>query len=327
MTAAITGASGHVGAALSRALIESRKPVRLLVHKDTRALDGLAAEHVHADLTDLESLQRAFQGVEVVYHLAASISLNRRHIDTLRRVNIEGTRNVIRACRQCGVRRLIHFSTIEAIADLDSLKSTDETNPLAGMADTTLYGWTKAESERLVLQAARDGLDAVILSPTAILGPHDYKPSHLGKALIDLYHNRLPALIQGGFNWVDVRDVVKAALAACQRGSSGERYIVGGTWRSLPKMAEMVSQISGRRSSRLFLPTWIARLAAGIIDRLPGWNSNYPAFTPDALVAIGKHRQVSCAKARRELHHLPRPLEETLRDTFQWFQEQGFLTD
>jgi dihydroflavonol-4-reductase len=316
-----------VGAVLSRALLADGETVRLLVHEDTRALEGLAAERVQADLTDPESLRRSFRGAEIVYHLGASISLDRRYTETMRRVNLEGTRNVILACRQCSVRRLIHFSSIEAIADLNPVKESDESNPLAGPVDTTKYGWTKAESERLVLQAASDGLDAVILSPTAIVGPFDYKPSYMGRSLLDLYHSRLPALVLGGFNWVDVRDVVEATLAARDRGRAGERYILSGTWRSLPEMAALVKEISGRDGSRPVLPVWIARAAARIAGGLPGLSSKYPAFTLDALIAIGKHRKVSCEKARRELGYAPRPLEVTLRDTFGWFAEQGYLED
>jgi dihydroflavonol-4-reductase len=262
-----------------------------------------------------------------VYHLAASISLDRRHMDTLRRVNVDGTGNVIRACRAVSVRRLVHFSSIEALADLNPGKPTDESNPLAGPRETTRYGWSKAEAERLVLQAAEEGLDAVILSPTAILGPHDHKPSHLGQSLLDLYHRRLPALIRGGFNWVDVRDVAAAAMRASERGRTGERYILSGTWKSLPEMAALVGQITGRDGTRPVLPAWVARAAAGIAGGVPGLSARYPAFTPDALIAISKHREISCAKAGRELGYNPRPLEESLRDTFAWFGKQGFLKD
>ncbi len=327
MIAAVTGASGHVGAALSRALLAAGDTVRLLVREDTRALEGLNAERFRADLTDPESLRRAFQGVEIVYHLAASIPLDRRHIETMRRINVEGTRHVIRACRDCSVRRLIYFSSIEALADLKSLKPTDESNPLAGPRDTTKYGLTKAEAVRVVMKAVEEDLDAVILLPTAIVGPHDYKPSHLGRALLDLYHKRLPALIRGGFNWVDVRDVAEATIAAGHKARRGERYIISGTWKSIAQMAKLVGEVTGRDGSRPVLPVWAARAAAGIVGGLPGLRSRYPAFTPEALIAIGKHREVSCAKARAELDYRPRPLEQTLRDTFGWFQERGFLSD
>lgn len=327
MKAAITGASGHVGAALSRSLLESGVSLRLLVHQDRRALDGLNAECFQANLNDPDSLRRAFRGVEIVFHLAASISLDRRHIGMLRRINIEGTRNVIRACRQCSVRRLVHFSSIEALADRNPVKATDENNPLAAACETTTYGWTKAESERLVLEAAGPSLDVVILNPTAILGPHDYKPSHLGRSLIDLYHGRLPALIRGGFNWVDVRDVASTTLAAVRHGVSGERYILSGTWLSLPAMAERVCALGGCKSSRPVLPFWMARAAASVAGNLPALSSRYPAFTPDALVAISKHRRICGEKAERELGHRPRGLDTTLRETFEWFERSGLLAE
>ena len=325
MTVAVTGASGHVGAALSRILLAAGENVRLLVREDTRALEGLNAERVQGDLTDPDSLCRAFQGADIVYHLAASIALDRRHTNAMRRVNIEGTRNVIGACRTCSVRRLVHCSSIEALSDLGSLKPTEESNPLAGPAETTAYGRTKAEAELQVLKAVEDGLDAVIVSPTAIVGPHDYKPSFLGRALLDLYHNRLPVLIPGGFNWVDVRDVAEAAVAAGSRGRSGERYIVSGTWKSLAQMAALVGEIKGRNASLPILPGWATKTAAWFVGVLPGLSSRYPGFTPEALIAVGKHREISCAKAERELNYAPRPLERTLRETFHWFGEQGYL--
>jgi dihydroflavonol-4-reductase len=170
-----------------------------------------------------------------------------------------------------------------------------------------------------------EGLDAVIVSPTAIVGPHDYKPSFLGRALLDLYHNRLPVLIRGGFNWVDVRDVAEAALTAGDKARNGERYILGGTWRSLAQMAAMVGTIKGRDASPPILPGWATKAAAWIVGALPALSSRYPGFTPEALIAVGKHREISCAKAERELNYAPRPLETTLQDTFRWFGEQGFL--
>jgi dihydroflavonol-4-reductase len=326
-TAAVTGASGHVGAALSRALLERGADLRVLVHKDTRALDGLAARRVAADLADTDSLCRAFRGVKVVYHLAARIELDRRGAERMHRVNVEGTRNVISACRICGVHRLVHFSSIEALSDLNPSKPTDERNPLAGPRETTRYGWTKAQAERLVLEAAGQGLETVIMSPTAIIGPYDCKPSHLGKSLLDLYHHRMPALVRGGFNWVDVRDVVEASLSASDRGRNAERYIVSGTWLSLPDLAVLVEAITGRKAPPLNLPLWLARGVAAFTGKLPGLSARFPAFTPDALLAVAKHRQVSCEKARKELNYRPRPLEDTVRETFRWFRDRGVLED
>jgi dihydroflavonol-4-reductase len=327
VTVAVTGSSGHVGAILCRALLERGEEVRLLVHLDSKAIEGLPAQRIRADLNDPDSLRRAFRGTEVVYNLAARIDLDGRHTKLMQRVNIEGTRNVVEACRSCGVGRLIHFSSIEALADLNPQVATAESNPLAAARDTTRYGWTKAESERIVLEAVDRGLDALIISPTAIIGPFDCKPSHLGKSLIDLYHRRMPALVHGGFDWVDVRDVVDGSLTAAQNGGRGQRYILSGNWFSLADLAQLVERIVGSRAPRLTLPLWLAKGISRLAGEIAGISLKYPAFTPDALLAVGKHRKISNDKARRELGYNPRPLEETIRDTFDWFRDNGYLEE
>jgi len=327
VTVTVTGASGHIGAILSRALLERGEEVRLLVHLDTKAIEGLPGRRIRANLNDPDSLHRAFRDTEVVYNLAARIDLDGRHTKLMQRVNIEGTRNVIEACRSCGVRRLIHFSSIEALSDFNPLAPTAESNPLAAARDTTRYGWTKAESERIVLEAVDRGLDALIISPTAIIGPCDCKPSHLGKSLIDLYHRRMPALVAGGFDWVDVRDVVDGSLKAGQKGGRGQRYILSGNWFSLADLAQLVERIVGSRAPRLTLPLWLAKGVSRLAGGFAGISSRYPAFTPDALLAVGKHRKISNEKARLELGYNPRPLEETIRDTFDWFRDNGYLEE
>jgi dihydroflavonol-4-reductase len=325
MLTAITGASGHVGACLCRRLLEQGRRLRLLVHRDTQALEGLAAERVQVSLDDPDSLARACDGVEVVYHLAVTISLDRRQQDAMTRTNVEGTRNLLAACSAASVRRLVHFSSIEALSDQGGQAPTTEDNPLAGPEDTTAYGWSKARAEALVREAAAAGLDAVIVNPTAIIGPWDYKPSPMGRALISLARGGLPVLVQGGFTWIDVRDVVDAAIEAERRAAPGERYLLGGTWLSLPDIARLVNAATGRRLRRTAAPFWAASLGAALIDRLGSMNGRQPVFTGDTLKAISKHRRVSTHKAERELGFRPRSLEETVPDTLSWFREQGYL--
>ncbi|MBN1837162.1 MAG: NAD-dependent epimerase/dehydratase family protein [Spirochaetales bacterium] len=325
MITVVTGASGHVGACLSRSLIEEGRTVRVLLHRDQRALEDLPAERVKADLQDRRSLVEAFAGAEVVYHLAAAISMDRRKLDRMMRINVDGTSNVIAACRAAGVRRLVHFSSIEALSDRGRASTTVESNPLAQQEETTAYGWSKACAETLVLEAAAQGLEAVILNPTAIVGPYDFRPSHLGKVLISLSEGRMPVLVEGGFNWVDVRDVARAAMAAEERGRSGERYLVAGTWLSLPQLARLVDAACGRRTFRLAVPCGVAGLGAGIMDSFAYRDGREPVFTLDTLLALSKHRHISIDKASRELGHAPRPLEETVPHTLAWFAEQGYL--
>jgi dihydroflavonol-4-reductase len=314
-----------VGACLCRRLLERGRKLRILVHRDLRGVEELAAERMHVELNDPDTLIQAFAGVEVVYHLAATISLDRRRQSQMNQTNVGGTRNVLAACAAAGVRRLVHFSSIEALSDQGGFSPTTEHNPLAERGDTTAYGWSKARSEALVLEAAAAGLEAVILNPTAIIGPYDFRPSALGRTLISVSQGRLPVLVKGGFNWVDVRDVVDAAIAAEQRGVSGERYLLAGTWLSLLDLSRMVEAAGGRKLRRVAAPSWAARLGAVLIDLVGSLDGRQPVFTGDTLKAISKHRRISIEKARRNLDFQTRPLEETVEQTLSWFDEAGYL--
>ena len=261
----------------------------------------------------------------MVYHLAATISLERRHQEAMMSTNVEGTRNVLAACAAAGVRRLVHVSSIEALADRGATTPTDEDTPLAQRYETTAYGWSKAQAEALVLEAAAAGADAVIVNPTAIIGPYDFKPSPLGRVLISLGKGRMPVLVRGGFNWVDVRDVVGAALAAERQGARGERYIVAGTWLSLLELAALVDAVYGRRSRRVAAPVWAAGLGAAVVEPLGSLLGRQPVFTAETMRALAKHRRVSIDKARRELGFRPRPLEQSVADALSWYAERGYL--
>ena len=320
---AVTGASGHVGAALIRSLIERRREVRALVHSNRRALDGLAIDQVCGDLLDTRSLRTAFDGIDVVYHLAASISVSNSDMDLVRRVNVEGTRNVVQACRACGVRRLVCFSSISALSPVPFDRPVDEHRSLV---DGGLhYARTKAEAERVVLSAVDDGLDAVILNPTAVIGPFDFAPSYLGQTLVFICRNNASVLVNGGFNWVDVRDVANGAIQAESRGATGQRYILSGTWLSLKDVLEEVDRVLGRQTRRLIAPTWLAHMGVPLFSFFSAIHRKPPIYTHEVLSTLRHHKMVSCEKATRELGYCPRPFQETIRDTIDWFGEQGHL--
>lgn len=207
MTVVVTGANGHVGANLVRALLAEGRSVRALVHHSRRALQGLEVELVEGDVRELASLQRAFEGAEVVYHLAAHISIRMNEWPLVEAINVLGTRNVVEASLQGGIRRLVHFSSIHAFNEEPHDKPVDESRPLKipESPHAAPYDRSKAAGEREVRQGIERGLDAIIINPTAIVGPHDYYPSHFGQAILSLAQGNLPVLVPGGFNWVDVR--------------------------------------------------------------------------------------------------------------------------
>jgi dihydroflavonol-4-reductase len=319
---AITGVSGLVGGNLVRALLAQGRPVRALVHHDRHALDGLEVETAHADLNDPASLEGAFRGARVVYHLASSISIRMDNWDELKRVNVDGTRNVIEACLHCGVEKLVYFSSIHAYRQEPFDLPLDEDRPLLSDERVPPYERSKAAAERLARQAPERGLATVIIVPTAILGPYDFRPSYLGQALRLLSTGRIPALVHGGYDWVDVRDVVAGAIQAERLGRNGSRYILSGHWRSLKELARVAAEITGKSAPRFVVPIWLAELFQPIMARLAQLNGSQPIYTVAMLNALRSNRQISHAHAARDLGYASRPFESTLKDTLDWFAEQ-----
>lgn len=342
-TVVVTGAAGHLGSSLIRALRARGQEVRAVHHRDRQALDGLNVEVVSADVTDEASLLRAFAGADLVYHTAAYISISMSEQQKLRQINVLGTRNVVEACLRCGVRRLVHVSSIEAL-DCEPLDMpVDESRPLiqpldslppssrAGLAVARSkrfppYACSKAAGERQVWEGVARGLDAVVLYPSAIVGPYDYRGGFPNAGLLAICEGKLWALVEGGFNWVDVRDVAEGALQAAGRAPRGAKYILAGHWASLRDLAELAREITGAPVPSLVFPMWLARMGAPLVATASQLAGRRPLYTPAALVPLAGNRNISHARATRELRYQPRPLRQTVVDTLQWFKNRGLLT-
>jgi dihydroflavonol-4-reductase len=325
MTVVVTGAAGHAGANLVRALLARGRPTRALVHEDRKALEGLDLEFVAGDVRNPESLVEAFTGADVVYHLAARISILKDNWPSLEAINVTGTRNVVEACRSCGVRRLVYFSSIHSFARPAGGGPVDETLPLVATRRYPPYDRSKSAAEKEVRRGIEQGLDAVIISPTAIIGPHDYKPSHFGEALLRMAQGKLPALVPGGFDWVDVRDVIEGAMRAEETAPAGAKYILSGHWVSLCDVAGLVAQVTGVPAPGFVCPTWLARVGAPFIGAFDRLADRRPLYTGASLQTLLDKHDVSHQKATRELDYHPRPLQETITDTLKWFQDNGCL--
>lgn len=324
MTALVTGAAGHVGANLVRELIKEKRTVRALIRDDCRGVEGLEVETVKGNILDYQSLLQTVKGNEVVYHLAASISIVGDKSGQVRLTNVEGTRNVVQACLETGVRRLVHFSSIHAYSPFPLDRYVDE-NSLSADARSPAYDRTKADSNKIVLAGVKKGLDAVIIAPTGIIGPNDFKLSRMGAVLVKLYNQKLFGLIKGGYNWVDVRDVVQGALLAEKKASSGSQYILSGEWGSIPKLAELVQESFGVPAPRFVSPMWLARLAAPFSEYYSIVRKKEPHFTPEALVTLRSHCLICRKKAEEELGYRPRPLKQSIEETILWYEKMGML--
>ena len=230
MITAVTGASGHIGGNLVRELLAQKRKVRCLVRQDRRALEGLPVETVEGEIFDQEAMARLLEGAGTLFHLAGRISIVGAEGGLVERTNVLGVRGVVQACLAAGVRRLVHVSSIHAFQSEPSDQVIDETRALSLSPDHMVYDRSKARGQLEVLEGVKKGLDAVIVNPGAVVGPNDFKPSRMGEVFLDIYHRRLPALLDGGYNWVDARDVAAGALAAERQGRTGECYLLTGHW-------------------------------------------------------------------------------------------------
>ncbi len=320
---AVTGASGHIGANLVRELIGRGYEVVALIRNTCDALEGLDVTRVHGDISDRQSLSTAFKGVEQVYHLAAFISIQSGDNEQLELVNIEGTRHVLEVCQSEGVSTLIHFSTIHALelAPLDH--AVTEENPLLGprTGHGGDYDYSKAQAERLVRQNSFESLSTRIVYPTAVFGPNDFKLSLFGQAIVKMAHGRLPALVTGGFDWVDARDVAWAAIEAAEKGGDGDRYILSGHYLNISEVAAVISELTGVAAPRYSCPTWLARFfapAMGVWARLLG---EAPIYTRDSLAALSTNKVMSHSKAAENLAYQPRPFRQSMKDALTFYSE------
>lgn len=322
----VTGANGHIGSALVRALLDAGRPVRALVHGNAESLAGLDVERVKGDVRDADFVRSAVAGCGTVHHLAALIRLQAWDHGPMESVNVGGVRNVAEAARAEG-SRMVHYSSIHAFRADRTDDVVDETRGYAVDPSAPAYDRTKACGSMVIDEAVRGGLDAVTLHPTGVLGPFDHGTSNQGRWLRRAAVGREPVLVRGGFNWVDVRDVIATGIAAEDRARApaGERYIVGGRRAEALVLATWAARSVGRKPPPIVLPLRPLQAIVPAVDAVTGVFRWRTPFTRAALHALDTHRVVSHAKAERSLGHSPRPLEDTVREMMEWYRSLGML--
>ena len=325
MRIGITGAAGHVGNNVSLALAEQGHDLRLMVNRSHKGLDHLNAELFSCDLLDADQVRAFTEGMDVIIHTAARISIDPSDAEQVWAVNVKGTEHIVQACLHTKPQRLIHFSTIHAFDPFPLEEPLDETRPVLKSGGTA-YDRSKIRAEEIVLEAAQAGLNAVVLSPSSVFGPNDQYPSLLGRAIIDLYKGRMPALIPGGYNFVFVEDIAQATVAALKEGRSGEKYLLSGHYLSLKKLAEEIHLAGGRRRWRPILPTALLKLLLPFFALQGKLQGQPPLITSESLKILNEGPQdVRFDKAAKELGYQARPFPEALRLTLEWFQENRYL--
>jgi dihydroflavonol-4-reductase len=320
-TALVTGATGFVGGHVARALLAAGWNVRAMVRPrsvpDARWPEP--CEVALADLRDAEDVVRAARGTDAVFHVAAEYSLARRRGREVHRANVEGTANAIAAARAADVP-LVHTSSVATIGIPGDGRVGDEDTPLAPADAIGAYKRSKVDAERLVLRAAAAGQWAVVVNPTAPVGPGDWRPTPTGRVIRDGARGAMPAFVDTGLNLVDVRDVAAGHLLALERGVSGRRYILGAENLSLAEILRLAARLGGRRPPLRRLPH---RLAIGISaadEVLEGWLLGREPRAPlDGALMARKSMFVTADRAVRELGLPQSPVREALADAVDWF--------
>lgn len=325
--ALVTGASGFVGSAVARLLVEKGFAVRVLVRSTSpRAnLEGLDADIAHGDLLDPVSVRRATKGARYVFHVAADYRLWARDPEEIVRNNREGTRAVMEAALAEGVEKVVYTSSVAALKPLGD-SPADETSRHSEESAIGAYKRSKVVAERLVEQMiAERGLPATIVCPSTPIGPRDVKPTPTGRIIVEAANGRMPAFVDTGLNLVHVDDVAAGHLLALERGKTGEAYILGGEDVSLKTMLEGIARLTGRKAPSLRLPRaplYPLAFAAEGFARLTG---REPFLTADAL-RMSKYRMFfSSAKAKHDLGYRTRPWAQALADALAWFRRAGYV--
>jgi dihydroflavonol-4-reductase len=316
----VTGATGHIGNVLVRKLIERGDRVRALVlPNECRApIQGLELETIEGDVLDQESLFRSMHQVKGVFHLAGLISIMPGANTLVQQVNVEGTKNILRVAKKVKVGKFIYTSSIHAIQRVEQ-GVIDETLPYDPGNPYGAYDRAKAEATLEVQQAARTGLDAVIVCPTGVIGPYDFRGSLMGDVIREAAISRPALYVDGAYDFVDVRDVADGLIAASESGRQGESYILSGQKISVRYLLETVREITGRHFFQMKIPFDLAKFAALFTPMYYSHAGVNPRFTPYSLEVLRSNSNISHAKATRELGYQPRPLYESIQDAVKWF--------
>ena len=325
----VTGGTGHVGNVLVRQLLSIGEEVKVVIppFENETSLKGLDVEKVEGDILNINSLYKAFKDAQVVYHLAAVISTMPGKNELMRSVNVDGTINVIKACLDCGISRMVYTSSIHALADVPKGEIIDESVPFDPYTRRRgEYDRTKAQASLEVLKAVEEqGLDAVIVCPTGVVGPWDFKPSQMGQFFLSFAKKKLKAYVGGAFNFVDVRDVARGLILACQKGLCGERYIISGELITIEEMMSVLQDITGVEPPRFKMPAWAAKIIAFFAVAYSQLVNKEPLFTKYSIDTIVNPPLVSHEKATRELGYHHYPIRNSIRDTIKWFQKMDML--
>lgn len=321
----VTGACGHLGGTLVRLLERTGAQVRGLRLPSEQARDRAHVTYYPGDVRDRDSLRPLFRGLAgrevVVFHTAAIVDISGEVTPQMHDVNVNGTKNILALCREYGVKRLVYVSSVHAIPEKDGYAVLREVDSFSPQQVTGGYAKTKAEATQAVLDAAAQGLDAVVVHPSGILGPFDGTGNHLVQLVKEYAGGKLPACVKGGYDFVDVRDVAAGCLAAAEKGRSGQCYILSNRHYEVQEVLAMAKTLChGRRLP--VLPMWMAQAAEPLLGWVANVKKQRPLYTKYSLYTLRSNDRFDHGKATAELGYRPRDLRQTVRDTLRWLAKK-----
>ena len=324
----ITGASGFIGSAVAHKLVASGYAVRAMVRPSSprHHIAGLDLEFCEGDLRDEASIKRAVQNVKYVFHLAADYRLWAQHPDEIFATNVGGTRTIMQEALRAAVERVVYTSSVATLALPADGSPADETHSMPENKGIGAYKRSKIVAERIVADMiAHDALPAVIVNPSAPVGPRDVRPTPTGRIIVEAASGKVPGFVDTGLNLVHVDDVADGHLAALRRGKIGERYILGGENVSFARMLGDIAGLAGRRPPRFRVPHWAVLPVAYGSEAIACVTGREPFATVEGI-RMSRHRMFfKTTKAEEELGYRSRPYIEGLKDAVCWFREKGYL--
>ena len=327
----VTGAAGHLGGAVTRALDKRGETVyALCVPGEKHVPEGGRVEAFTGDICDIGSLDGIFgrcgnRSVTVI-HCAGIVSIASGYNQAVYDVNVTGTKNIVAMCEKYDIDRLVYVSSVHAIPELPSDKTMTEVDHFSPNDVVGLYAKTKAEATQCVVDYIKSGRRANIVHPSGIVGPGDFGRGHVTQLVIDFYNGELLGGVDGGYDFVDVRDVADGILACCKKGKSGECFILSGRYFKVCDILNMLHEITGKRKVTMILPLWFINIIAPLAELYYKILKKPPLYTAYSIYTLNSNARFSHKKADRELGYTTRPMRQTLVDTISWLKENRRLS-
>lgn len=325
----VTGAAGYLGNTLVRRLLELERNIRVLVLPGEINLPEGALEICYGDVRKPESMMEFFHNPQernlIVIHTAGIVSIASKFQQNVYDVNVTGTKNVVALCEKANVKKLVYTSSVHAITEKPKGETISESETFNPDDVVGLYAKTKAEATKIVLEAAGRGLNASVVHPSGMSGPFDNGKGYLTTLVIDYCKGRLTAAINGGYDFVDVRDVAEGIISCCEKGKRGESYILSNKYFTIKELLFLLHEITGKKEVKIILPLWFINIVAPIAELYYKILRQPPLFTPYSIYTINSNSLFSHEKATRDLGYTTRPMAVTLRDTVNWLKSNNRL--